>query len=103
MPAPMNVELAYYKAVAEWHPQVGDYVVWHGWLTHWFGIVRQIDQDGSLHVMKQGIPILLFSLSNNEPAMDENTVKIHSAEIRNSSGGRYAVIQAAGNNIVWFV
>src|SRR5271169_6499176 len=97
----LNVDLAYFKSLVEWTPRVGDFIIWHGWLQHWFGVVSQIDPDGSLHIVNQGMPLLLFGLS--QPQMDKNTRVVHLTDVQTSTGGKYATIQAHGNNIVWYV
>lgn len=96
-----NTDLAYYKSIGEWAPRVGDNIVWHGWLTHWFGVVSGIAPDGTVSIIKAGLPVLLVTLT--EPAMVQNTINVHLSEIRQGVGGKYSVVQAHGNNLIWYV
>lgn len=92
-----NVTLAEYKQIATYRPKVGDFVVWHGWFTHWYGIVSGVEADsGRLKVVKAGMPILLFSMDPND--MDKNLEIITLNKIRRSRGA-YAVQQSG----IWFV
>src|SRR4051812_21287862 len=94
-------DLAFYKPLGEWVPRVGDNIIWHGWLTHWFGVVNGISPDGRVSVIQAGIPVLLMTLT--EPAMAKHTITVHLSEIRQGTGGKYSVVQAHGNNIIWYV
>lgn len=94
-------DLAHYGPIAEWSPRVGDNIVWHGWLTHWFGVVNGIEPDGTISIIRAGLPILLVTMT--QPKMDKNTIKIHMSVIKQSVGGKYCVIQSHGNNLVWLV
>lgn len=96
-----NTDLAFYKSLAEWAPRIGDNIVWHGWLQHWFGVVNGISPDGNVSIIRAGIPLLLFSMS--EPQMEKNTVHIHITELKTSTGGKYCAMQAQGGSIVWYV
>jgi hypothetical protein len=97
-----QVDLAHYKSLRKWDPRVGDCVVWHGWLTHWFGVVSSvIREENKVEIVKKGIPALLFSMTPEE--YKKNSTKVDIGEIKGSTGGRYATIRAQGNNIVWFV
>ncbi len=95
-------DLAHYKSIAEWTPQVGDFLIWHGWLTHWFGVICGVsNQDHTVTVIKKGIPILLLTLDQGE--YEKNREIIPAARIRRSVSGKYTAQRAIGNNIVWYI
>lgn len=98
----VTVNLAQSKPIASWKPTVGDFIVWHGWFTHWFGIVNSINVDGTVTVTKAGLPVLLFTMNDVEVSKNKTNVSI--AAMNNSRGGKYAVLQTLpGSTNVWFV
>lgn len=97
-----SMDLAHYDSLRKWNPQIGDFIVWHGWFQHYFGVVSSIlREENSIEVIKKGIPLLLFAMPPEQH--DKNKVKINVGDIKGSTGGKYAAIRAAGNNIVWYV
>jgi len=87
-----SVTLAEYKPIAAYKPKIGDFLVWHGWFTHWYGIVSGIEAEtNKLKVVKAGMPILLFSMDPNE--MDQNLEIVSLAKLKKSRGS-YAVQQS---------
>jgi hypothetical protein len=101
--APMiSVNLAQSASIMKWKPTLGDFVVWHGWFTHWFGVVSSINADSTITITKAGIPVLLFGLDELE--QKKNTVTVATSAINRSRGGKYAVMQALpGTANVWYV
>ena len=91
----MDLKLAQYKALTKYVPQVGDFVVWHGWFTHWYGVVNGLS-DHTVTIIHAGMPKLLFTMDPDE--MTNNTQKIKIGKIRGSKGS-YSVLQ----NGVWYV
>jgi hypothetical protein len=88
--AVVNVDLAYWKDLAFYVPKIGDFIVWHGWFSRWYGIVGEIDKD-TLTVIKDNLPKLLFTM----PQFDykKNSIKLSISKIRSSRGGEYSVLQ----------
>lgn len=99
----MQVNLAQHTSIAGWKPDVGDFVVWHGWLQHWFGVVSAVNDD-EVTIIRKGMPILLFTLTQSD--YDKNRLIISLSEIRSGGSfwhGTYSVVKAVRNNIVWYV
>ena len=94
------VQLAQYKGLQNWQPQLGDMIIHHGWLTHWFGFVNAID-GGVLSVVQAGLPLLLLTM--DELNIQKNTKKVSISSIRNSRAGKYAVLQNIANTQVWYI
>ena len=94
-----NVTLAEYKPITTYKPKVGDFIIWHGWFTHWYGIVSGVGVEteaNKLKIVKAGMPILLFSMDPNE--MDQNLEIISLAKLKKSRGA-YAVQQSG----IWYI
>lgn len=99
----MQVNLAQHTSISGWKPDVGDFIVWHGWLQHWFGVVSAVNDD-EVTIIRKGIPILLFTLTQSD--YDKNKLTIGLSEIRSGGSfwhGTYSAIKAVRNNIVWYV
>lgn len=93
----MMVDLAQYDSIKDWKPTIGDVVVWHGWLTHYFGIVMDIDgKKNTVKLKKNGLPILLFTSKSD-------TIEVEIDEIMFSKAGKYTVIKNIKNTMVWFI
>jgi hypothetical protein len=96
------MDLAHYDSIKKWNPQIGDFVIWHGWFQHYFGVISGFDkEDNSIEIIKQGLPILLFDMPPEQH--DKNKIKVDIGEIKASRGGKYAAFRAYGNNIIWYV
>ena len=97
-----NMELAHYNSLQKWKPQVGDFIIWHGWFQHYFGVVSSVNvNDNSIDIIKKGLPLLLFEMVPEEH--NKNKIKADIGNIKNSGGGKYAAIRANNNNVVWYV
>lgn len=82
--------LAKYASFLRWSPRVGDFIIWHGFWGRWYGLINYIEGD-VLHIVKENLPVLLFTLSPSEyPA---NTVKVPVGKILRSRGGEYHILQ----------
>lgn len=101
----MNItsDLAHYRYLTDWKPQVGDVVIYHGWVfSHWYGVIAGIDPSNhTLSVINKGLPVLMLTLEPGE--YEKNTKVIPISDIRKSTGGKYAVQRAVGNNLIWFI
>lgn len=97
-----SMDLAHYDSLRNWKPQIGDFIVWHGWFQHYFGVISSIVRESnSVEIIKKGLPLLLFEMSPEQH--DKNKIKVNIGDIKGSSGGKYAAIRAHGSNIVWYV
>jgi hypothetical protein len=100
----LTANLAQYRAIAMWKPQLGDIVIQHGFLTHWFGVVSGVDRSsgyGSLTITKAGMPVLLVTMHDAES--EKNKVSIPIADILTSKGGKFAALQLVTNSLIWYV
>jgi hypothetical protein len=96
------MDLAHYDDIRKWDPQIGDFIVWHGWFQHYFGVISSISrEDQSVIIIKRGLPIMLFDMVSEEH--EKNKIKVSIGSIKGSRGGKYATIRAQGNNVVWYV
>ena len=96
-----KTDLAYYKPLLEWTPAVGDILIYHGWFTHWFGVVNQLNSDNTFDVIKAGLPILLMTMNNT--TMKKSTINVDLADVVASSGGKYSAIKCSQNTMIWFI
>lgn len=94
------LQLAQFNGLANWKPQLGDHIVQHGLLTHWFGIINGIEGN-TLSVIKAGMPVLLLTMEESD--ITKNTIKLNVSSIKTSSAGKYAIIQHSGENQVWYI
>lgn len=92
----IEVPLAQFRSLRMWVPRVADKVIWHGWLTRWYGVISEIDRD-TLYVIKEGLPVLLFTMHSSE--YRKNTVQIPISKVMRSRGGEFTIIQGE----VWFI
>jgi len=96
-----QTDLAYYKSIQEWAPSVGDVIIHHGWFTHWFGVVSQINADNTIDIIKSGLPLLLLTMNGSRMQKSKKTIDI--SDITSSSGGKYAAVKCVQNTMVWHV
>jgi hypothetical protein len=97
MQTDLNITLAEYKPIAKYEPRVGDVIIWHGWFTHYYGIINGINQD-AIRIIKAGMPLLLFTMDTDDMSNPKNIIMLSIHKIRKSRG-EYAVQQ--GN--IWYV
>lgn len=100
----LATNLAQYRAIAMWKPQLGDIVIQHGLFTHWFGIISGIDKTagyGNLTITKAGMPVLLVTMHDAES--EKNKIEIPIADVLTSKGGKYAAIQLVNSSLIWYV
>lgn len=93
---PVPVELARFNDLGRYVPKVGDFVMWHGWLSRWYGLVSEISGD-ELIIVKDGLPKLLFIMPESERI--KNSVTISLTKIRTSRGGEFHVLQEG----IWLI
>jgi len=97
----LQVDLAHYRGISEWKPEVGDFIVQHGWFTHWYGVVSRIDPNGSVEIITAGLPMLLVLLSGRK--MEKSKKIIDIADIHASRGGKYATVKSVKSTVIWYV
>jgi len=101
----MNIStmpLAQYLPIDKWQPQVGDFIVHHGWLFHWYGVVSSLNvRNYTVEVIQAGLPFLLFTMTPSDMEKRKRTVDI--GKVTSSRGGKYAIQQRNGTSYVWFV
>ena len=91
----VDLSLAAYKPINKYVPMVGDFVVWHGFLSHWYGLINGVSQD-KIKIIKAGMPNLLFSMSQSE--MEDSVHIIDLSKVQRSRGA-YAILQGG----IWFI
>lgn len=97
-----GVTLGQFLPIAEWNPQIGDIVIYHGWIQHWFGVVNGIlRESASVSLIKDGLPMLLLTKSPSRYEKDTKTIGIDI--IQNSRGGKYAIQRARDGSIIWYI
>ena len=92
----LNIPLAQYKAIHLYRPRIGDFIIHHGWFTHYYGIINGM-QENKLHIIKAGLPILLFTMKDKN--REQNQMEIYLDDILHSKGGKYTIKQGD----IWFV
>jgi hypothetical protein len=98
----IQTDLAHYRSIQEWVPQVGDIVIHHGWITHWFGIVTLSDQaEGIVEVIKSGLPVFLVTMSGSKQKKSKITLDV--SDVKAARSGKYAIIKTIQNLAVWHV
>lgn len=90
-----HLALAEYKSIAAYKPRISDFVIWHGWLSHYYGIINGIENN-QIRIIKAGIPLLLLSMEQDQ--MDQNAIVVSLNKIK-SSRGAYAIQQAG----IWYI
>lgn len=96
--------LAHFIGIAEYVPEVGDFLVWAGLLTTWYGVVVSVTEDGqTFEAAFQGLPTLLFTMTPEE--IDKNTRVIPIYKVRGSRSGSWSAMKhdKAHNTPIWFI
>lgn len=93
---PVSLELARFKNINEYSPKIGDFVIWHGWFRHWFGVISDPNPE-RLSIIVENLPKLLLTAPESERNKLIRYVPLD--KIKSSFGGEYAVMQDG----VWFV
>lgn len=96
--------LAIYRAISDYTPAYGDFIIWSGWFVTWHGVVTNYNiESGQIDAIFSTIPFLLFTMSPSEQV--KNSKKINLDKVRNSSNGIFSVCQHnyAHNVAVWYI
>ena len=99
-----DVHLAQYRALANYTPAYGDFVVWSGLVTSWHGVVSNYNQQtNEVYIIFASIPFMLFTMDNEE--QERETRKINLSKIKNATKGTWAIQQhdSIRNTVVWYV
>lgn len=104
-----RIDLLQYLSISKWQPMIGDFVIWHGLFTHWYGVINSVNtKNYTVEIIRAGLPFLLFTMT---PSQMNKKSRLGSAgystvdvgDITSSKGGKYAVKQQHGAQVVWFV
>lgn len=85
-----DIGIAQFADLSLWKPQVGDFVIYNGWIKHWFGLVVST-LPGEVEILHNVLPVNVFTMGPN--AAKKNALKFDVDEIHRSRGGRFAIIQ----------
>jgi len=91
-----SLELACWKDLIKYKPKVGDFIIWHGWMHRWYGVISEVNGDVII-VIKENLPKLLFTMPPSD--YQKNSVQLSVTKIKFSRGGEYHLLQ----NGVWYV
>lgn len=103
----MTVEappLAKFLPITQYIPSIGDFVIWAGWFRTWYGVIAGVSSDSrSLQVIWEGLPYLLFTLTDAEQKAALGTLDL--AVIHGSKPGNISVMKhdTQHNSSVWYV
>lgn len=92
----VEIPLAKFSNLARWVPKIGDFVIWHGWVRHWYGVIGGIEHGYAI-IITEGLPCLLFTLGQHE--YPKRSVRVPIAKIKNCRGGEYHILQGD----TWFI
>jgi len=93
--------LARYTTLIDYVPHYGDFVIWAGWFTQWFGVVSALDRDKEeISIIFEGSPFLLFTLLPSEHVGNTKTIKL--STICNARKGSWAILRN-DTTLTWFV
>lgn len=96
--------LAYHRPRALYNPLYGDFIIWSKWFTTWYGVVTNFDVNNKeLSVIFEGLPILLFTMSDEDQAEETYTLKL--TELKNAKNGKYSVLQRdpQTREYIWYI
>lgn len=96
--------LAQYFSIADYMPQIGDFVVWAGWIRTWYGVVSNVSDNGNMvSIIFDGLPYLLLTQTDDEQIKNTRIMDIR--QIKASSHGKWSIQKhdKAHNATIWFV
>ena len=105
-PQRLNIEsipLAHYRKIAEYEPEIGDYIQIAGWFSTEHGVVTYFDKVGNIHATFEGLPFLLLTLTDAE--REKNTRVLKLSDLRVGRPGKYSILQHSvrHNANIWYV
>ncbi len=95
----IQLDLAAYRPISKWTPQVSDMIFFYGWFNRWVGVINGIN-GGEVTVITAGSPIELFSYSTAK--MEKNTIKLDITDIQYSNS-KYSIQRAEQNASIWYI
>lgn len=92
----VNIALAQYKSIKNYSPRISDFIIWHGWFSHYYGVISSM-RDDKITIITAGLPCLLFSYDSIESTGNSKEISLN--KIRRSRGGTFSILQGG----VWYV
>lgn len=95
--------LANFSSLSKYKPAVGDFVIWTGWFSVWFGLVSEIGPRGALSVVFSKVPSMLFSMTEAEQLRASKIINL--ADITSAWSGTFAVQQfnQVHRATIWYI
>lgn len=94
--------LAHYKSRAEYTPAYGDFVIWSGWFTSWYGFVTNYNKETQqVSILFSGLPYLLLTMDPKDHEKETRTISL--LELRQAANGKYTIKNQAGQHTVWYI
>lgn len=79
-----HIEIAEFKDIVEYQPMIGDFVIWQGWFSTWYGIVSSTN-DNTMSVIFESTPRLLFTMNDVEMKKYTRTMDVNKVRVRKIS------------------
>ena len=96
----VNTYIDTVKPLAQWRPNVGDWIYYSGWVRHWIGlVVEKTSDDQQLKVVKSTLHSRIFTMGPKE--QNENMIVLDVSEIKGTRC-TYTVDQVAGGRRMWY-
>lgn len=88
------------RPIVSWSPRHGDYLIWSGWFSTWYGVLIDHPTSDECVFTVAGLPLLLVDSSRSKAVC-----RLSTDEIRSSRSGRFAIIRQSYDTQVpiWYV
>jgi hypothetical protein len=86
----VQVEYARCKNIATYVPKISDFIIWHGFVKRWYGIIMDVTPT-EVVVVTENLPKLLLTMPEDEKIKRSKHIPI--SKIRSSRGGEWHVLQ----------
>lgn len=100
-----EVQLGAFKSIQEYTPEISDFLIWHGFLRSWYGVVNGYSPASKIiSAVFEGSPRLLLTQSQEQ--IDKNTIEFQLGTIRTPSffkGAFYALQRTKEGALVWYI
>lgn len=87
----VDLELARFRNLSEYVPDVGDFIIEVGWFKTRFGVVSGV-RTNVISVVFSSLPFTLYT--STEEDQKKNTQDIHISDIVRSKAGHYTISKA---------
>lgn len=87
----VDLELARYRNLSEYVPDVGDFIIEIGWFKTRFGVVSGV-RTNVISVVFSSLPFTLCTFTEEE--QKKHTEDIHIADVVRSKAGQYTISKA---------